>query len=914
MQEVVQLFAGNFKNHVGMSHLPGFVWGKGLVPTTAETLVSLNGLSLMTVNQEGKGSVLLASSFLPNRYFLTGFDLQSGMDPKRGFAERIQQDKGNLAPKPSVAYFDRSELPLDAYFQFGFATANYQLRNEFLAYVAKERYGYSVKKVLGPYGRPAMAYQNHFEALPAFRDKEAIQWAELLKQHNMIPSFSLVRAAFDWGQWHEDVTVHLNTGTSAKPHFTGPYVNSYYGSGVRLSGDSGPLLQANYPKYKSLGDPIELPYRAYPALADLDGDGRVDLITGSADGTLAVYRGLGSRPAAYADQPLPEGLTPPDAFGPAEPLQLAGGGPLAAGAYTAPTVLDANGDGRPDLLLGNERGDLLLALGEGGLRFSAPVPVQAGGQPARVGAYAAPAVGDVDGDGIPDLVVGDADGIVRVYRGLAGRPGAFGAPEEAARIRGRFAAPSLRDLNGDGRPDLAVGGSEGDVQVFVRESGGWAKRDPLGGDNLNQMGTPALVGGHNSVPLWYDINHDGKDDLIVGQLEFGPAVALDDPKFPYKAELNEFLTYAKDHYLELYPHLYFHNYLSDEQEKTEIALHRKAFGALNLPWTETGTNQHTWRINNPNRLQTLLNENNAGIWFNFGFRPSHSPSEPQYGPDYMWGLPFQLSDPSVKRPMLIYTPAPNLWENETGSSKDIFEAYIAQDMPIDYFDHIEYHFPAAVSLSDEEKNARRLKYENAMRYVTYTDSIRTQYDYNFMTEIQMAQSFLTTLNSRVTVSQSWGSYLVDRLKDKLGKGVHLNVMLTPAGSVPSQAGGYAGTLGVAIEPGKSFAQAPLAVSSDFHTAQHGTLYAGLAGPTKLGVSFGEAGRHVVRSNVPTEIQKDGAVWTIRLNADGMQQIKLYSPSPLVMEGPDLQIEENQEQHTYTVTHFGAAVSLTVRSP
>jgi hypothetical protein len=57
------------------------------------------------------------------------------------------------------------------------------------------------------------------------------------------------------------------------------------------------------------------------------------------------------------------------------------------------------------------------------LRFHPPVRVTAGGAPIRVESpgYAAPCLADVDGDGIPDLLVGQfRGGKIRVYKGLGG--------------------------------------------------------------------------------------------------------------------------------------------------------------------------------------------------------------------------------------------------------------------------------------------------------------------------------------------------------------------------------------------------------------------------------------------------------------------------------------------------------------
>lgn len=929
MQDVFRLYAGNFKTHAGMDTMPGFSWGQGIIPSSAQTLVALStadgglsgnaasgtnasDLALMTLNWYGKGSVVLGSTFLPNRYYITGFDLQSGMSSAQGFVDKEKAAQNNKSAKSGVAYFDKSELPLEPYFHFGFAAANSQLRDEFASYVSKVKYGYAVKKILGPNGRPAMAYQDHFEALPAFRDKEGIRWAELLKEYNQIPSYTLVRGSYDWGQWYEDIIVHLNTGTNEKPHYIGEYANSFYGSGVRLESGGTPLLQAKYPKYAQLADPIELPYRAYPALADWNGNGRRDLIAGSADGTLTAYANLGSTAGAYAAQPLPEGLKAPASFDAARKLTLEDGKPLAVKGYASPAAFDANGDGLPDLLIGSEDGSVTLALGRGSFRFAAPVPLTAGGKPLRVPSYAAPAAGDVDGDGIPDLVVGDAVGRVHFFRGLVGQPAAFAADRVLVQIRGKFAAPSLRDLNGDGRLDLAVGGSEGDVQVFLQQGGEWTRQEPIAGDTQNQMGNHALVGGHNSVPLWYDINGDGKDDLIVGQLEFGVPYAVDDPSFPYKKELQEFIQYTKDNHLNLYPHLFFHNYLSDAKEKQEIALHRKAFDALGILWKDTGTNQHTWRTNNTDRLQTLRNENEQDIWFNFGFKPSHIPSDPQWGSDYLWGRPFQLAVDGLKKPLLLGTPAMNYRPEGPGSTEDLYRSYIERDMPIEYFDHIEYHFSPTVETTPEDLASRKDKYADALRYIQYLDKVRTQEDYNFMTEPQMAQSFLTALNSKVRVTESWGMYFINRVKDKLGSGVHLKVTLHPVTSgVPEQAGDYRKTFSVAIEPGKRFSGYPLKSDADIFTTKNGVLYTTLQADTKVSVSWNPDPVHLIRANVPVNIQKGKGVWTIDLQAAGMQQVKFYSPVPLQISGTDLKLEEDPEAHTYTVTHYGDATTIRV---
>lgn len=109
------------------------------------------------------------------------------------------------------------------------------------------------------------------------------------------------------------------------------------------------------------------------------------------------------------------------------------GADLYAGSLPVPSVVDWNGDGVPDLVVGNSEGRVLFFENIGSdvaPRFLPGVAIAAGGpeihvqagyagsvqgvQEARWG-YVSPNVVDWNGDGLPDIVMGDITGNLTVY-------------------------------------------------------------------------------------------------------------------------------------------------------------------------------------------------------------------------------------------------------------------------------------------------------------------------------------------------------------------------------------------------------------------------------------------------------------------------------------------------------------------
>lgn len=191
--------------------------------------------------------------------------------------------------------------------------------------------------------------------------------------------------------------------------------------------------------------------------------------------------------------------------------------------YSSPVIADIDGDGAPEVAVGTLSGHLVVVGPDGAPRPGWPRRVEpVPGTPTAV--EAAPTVGDVDADGLPEVVVGagstlvpdqpgglvvfNHDGSVRCRWTGEDRfdvwdPSVGATPDGYP--EGVASTPALGDVDGDGRLDIVFGGWDLWVHALdgrtCTELGGF----PFWNDD-SIWSSPALA----------DIDRDGRDEIFIG--------------------------------------------------------------------------------------------------------------------------------------------------------------------------------------------------------------------------------------------------------------------------------------------------------------------------------------------------------------------------------------------------------------
>jgi len=236
--------------------------------------------------------------------------------------------------------------------------------------------------------------------------------------------------------------------------------NNYRGTWLYLNTGTDEVPQFTYSKRTFLHDGmIDLGSSAYPVLFDYDGDGLKDMLVGNFG--YFVSTGNYSAQLAYYRN---------------------------TGTATAPafTLMDRDLLGLSSMALGN----------------------------------VAPTVGDIDGDGDLDLIIGAGNGRVHLFTNTAGpnNPCNFQLTDvnyQDINVNGQFATPQLFDVDGDGLLDLVIGRMSGSLSFFRNEGTSAAPQFVLADQSFGgiDMRSPGLSFGY-SAPFLF--RNGGETVLMVG--------------------------------------------------------------------------------------------------------------------------------------------------------------------------------------------------------------------------------------------------------------------------------------------------------------------------------------------------------------------------------------------------------------
>ena len=299
------------------------------------------------------------------------------------------------------------------------------------------------------------------------------------------------------------------------------------------------------PRYLEQIDPyLKSGALSRPAVADWNGDGKLDIIAGNSAGYLQFFENVGTRDRpAFSDRGYLQagGKTIRHMAGPNGSVQ----GPAEEKwGYTNPSVADWDLDGKPDIVVNDIWGAVVWYRNVGtheqpALAAGESIEVEWTGKPPKPDWVwwepkgkqlvtqwrTTPKVVDWDRDGLPDLVMLNHQGYLSLFRRTRCGNGLCLRPPERIFLEpnGRFLNLAAGRAGRSGRRKIEVADwdRDGDLDVITDSDEG-----PVWYENIGNQATPVMqfrgtiinvkLAGHNPTPNAADWNGDGLLDLVIG--------------------------------------------------------------------------------------------------------------------------------------------------------------------------------------------------------------------------------------------------------------------------------------------------------------------------------------------------------------------------------------------------------------
>jgi hypothetical protein len=255
-----------------------------------------------------------------------------------------------------------------------------------------------------------------------------------------------------------------------------------------LDGDANP---ATLGVFKSLGGTYN---PGTPALADLLGDGRLEIVYGSIDGFLYAWKRDGSNLPGF-------------------PVSLGSGvlGSVAIGRLDGPA-------GPLSIVVPVGNNVILVVESDGTIHPGFPVylpTVAASRSPS-------PALADMSGDGLLDIVLAGTNGRIYVFdhNGAQVPPWSAASRFSLLTSEATQASPVVADITGDGINDIVICDEAGTLAALSGATGAMLPGFPIT-LSAEASGTPAVC----------DCDGDGKSEIVT--VDFGGTVHMWDYDFPF---------------------------------------------------------------------------------------------------------------------------------------------------------------------------------------------------------------------------------------------------------------------------------------------------------------------------------------------------------------------------------------------